>query len=154
MDKYLSTFELLEEPKEPEVKPTTDGFVLGVLGSSSAAYWNRETITDILNPVIGDQDKIPTLLHIPTDGSTSLLIQIWAEKHSIKCAPINADWIRLGPRARAMRDARIIKESTHLVFFVGSRSDYYEKMAIREAKKGKTVYTIDGSTKELVKWVL
>jgi hypothetical protein len=40
------------------------------------------------------------------------------------------------------------------VFFVGSRSDYYEKMAIREAKKGKTVYTIDGSTKELVKWVL
>jgi hypothetical protein len=148
---YKSTFELLGEPAEKV--PESKEFILGVLGSSSAAYWNRETITDIMNPVIGDQEKIPSLLHIPTDGSTSLLIQIWAEKQTIKCAPINADWVRLGRRARALRDARIIKESTHLIFFVGSRSDYYEKIAIREAKKGKTVYTI-GADRELVKWVL
>lgn len=153
MDKYLikSTFDILEDNQE---KIKIDNFVLGVLGSSSAAYWNRETITDIMNPLIGEQNKIPSLLHIPTDGATSLLIQLWAEKHVIKCSPIDADWVRLGRRARALRDARIIKESTHLLFFVGSKSDYYEKMAIREAKKGKTVYTIDGKTKELVQWVL
>lgn len=154
MDKYLikSTFELLDDP--PDVPTKSAEFVLGILGSSSAAYWNRETITDIMNPLIGEQGKIPTLLHIPTDGATSLLIQVWAEKQTIKCCPIDADWIRLGRRARALRDARIIKDSTHLLFFVGSRSDYYEKMAIREAKKGKIVYTIDGTTKELVEWVL
>lgn len=149
---YKSTFELLGEPPESGTTECKE-LILGVLGSSSAAYWNRETITDIMNPVIGDQDKIPSILHIPTDGATSLLIQIWAEKQAIKCAPINADWVRLGRRARALRDARIIKESTHLIFFIGSRSDYYEKIAIREAKKGKTVYTI-GADRELVKWVL
>jgi hypothetical protein len=151
METYKTTFELLGEPTVE--KTESNELILGVLGSSSAAYWNRETITDIMNPVIGDQGKIPSLLHIPTDGATSLLIQIWGERQAIKCAPINADWIRMGRRARALRDARIIKESTHLIFFVGIKSDYYEKMAIREAKKGKTVYTI-GADRELVKWVL
>ena len=160
MDKYLikkSTFEILGDSEVCEATVSEQeavAFTLGVLGSSSAAYWNRDTITDILNPLIGEEDKIPTMLNIPTDGTTSILLQIWAERQGVKCAPIDSDWIRLGRRARALRDARIVKESTHLLFFVGTKSDYYEKMAMREAKKGKIVYTIDGKTKELVRWVL
>jgi len=154
LDKYLirDTFDLLED--EPLAEPKATEFSLGVIGSSSAKFWNRETITEILNPLISEFDKLPTIMNIPTDGTTSILLQVWAERQGIKCAPIEADWIRLGRSARALRDSRIIKESSHLVFFVGSRSDYYEKMAIREAKKGKTVYTIDGKTRELVQWVL
>jgi hypothetical protein len=154
LDKYLirDTFDLLEDEPLAEAKATE--FSLGVIGSSSAKFWNRETITEILNPLISEFDKLPTIMNIPTDGTTSILLQVWAERQGIKCAPIEADWIRLGRSARALRDSRIIKESSHLVFFVGSRSDYYEKMAIREAKKGKTVYTIDGKTRELVQWVL
>jgi hypothetical protein len=161
MDKYLikkSTFEILGDSEvcEPSNEKKVEGgeFTLGVLGSSSAGYWNRDTITDILNPLIGEEEKIPSLLNIPTDGTTSILLQIWAERQGVKCAPVDSDWIRLGRRARALRDARIVKESTHLLFFVGTKSDYYEKMAMREAKKGKIVYTIDGKTKELVRWVL
>ncbi len=53
-----------------------------------------------------------------------------------------------------MRDARILKEATHLLFFLGKSSDYYEKIAIREVKKGRVVYTVDPTTHKLVLWEL
>jgi len=148
-----STLELLDDL--PEESPTeTPDFTLGILGSSDATYWNSNTISDIINPIISEIGKMPTSLSVPAKGITSLLIQAWGEKQKICCKTIDSDWIRLGRKARALQDSRIIKDSSHLVFFVGSRSDYYEKIAIREAKKGKTVYTIDGKTRELVEWVL
>ena len=143
-----TTLELLDD-----VTPLTH-LSLGVLGSSDATYWNSNTISDIINPIISEIGNIPTSLNLPAKGITSLLIQAWGEKHKIACKVIDSDWIRLGRKARALQDGRIIKDSSHLVFFVGSRSDYYEKIAIREAKKGKTVYTVDGKTRELVQWVL
>jgi hypothetical protein len=147
-----STLELLDDlPVIPEGSPN---FSLGILGSSDASYWNSNTISDIINPIISEIGKLPTSLSIPAKGITSLLIQAWGEKQKISCKTIDSDWIRLGRKARALQDGRIIKDSSHLVFFVGSRSDYYEKIAMREAKKGKTVYTIDGKTRELIQWVL
>lgn len=146
-----STLELLDDVP---IVPTTPDFTLGVLGLSDATYWNSNTISDIINPIISEIGKMPTSLSIPAKGITSLLIQAWGEKQKISCKTIDSDWIRLGRKARALQDSRIIKDSSHLVFFVGSRSDYYEKIAIREAKKGKTVYTIDGKTRELIQWVL
>jgi hypothetical protein len=150
-----STLELLDDlPVEPEGPVPTPDFTLGILGSSDASYWNSNTISDIINPIISEIGKMPTSLSIPAKGITSLLIQAWGEKQKLSCKTIDSDWIRLGRKARALQDTRIIKDSSHLVFFVGSRSDYYEKIAIREAKKGKTVYTVDGKTRELVQWVL
>ena len=148
-----STLELLDDLPVGQPVQTLD-FTLGVLGSSDATYWNSNTISDIINPIISEIGKLPTSISIPAKGITSLLIQAWGEKQKISCKAIDSDWIRLGRKARALQDSRIIKDSSHLVFFVGSRSDYYEKIAIREAKKGKTVYTIDGKTRELIQWVL
>ena len=153
-ERTKSTLELLDDlPVIPE-QDTRHNFSLGILGSSDASYWNSNTISDIINPIISEIGKLPTSLSVPAKGITSLLIQAWGEKQKISCKTIDSDWIRLGRKARALQDGRIIKDSSHLVFFVGSRSDYYEKIAIREAKKGKTVYTIDGKTRELIQWVL
>jgi hypothetical protein len=151
MDKYLTTRQLLDDV---EVLSEIKEFSLGILGSSDAAYWNTNTISDIINPILSEVGKIPSTVNIPAKGITSLLLQVWAEKQKIICKSVDSDWIRLGRKARAMQDSRIIKDSSHLLFFIGTRSDYYEKIAIREAKKGKVVYTVDAKTKELVQWVL
>jgi hypothetical protein len=149
MDKYLikSTLELLDD--EPEVAPSNE-FTLGILGSSDASYWNANTMAETINAILEETEKLPTTINLPAKGITSLLIQAWGEKQNIVCKPVDSDWIRLGKKARALQDSRIIKDSSHLLFFVGSRSDYYEKIAIREAKR-KVVYTIDAKTKEIVK---
>ncbi len=151
MDTYLikTTLELLDD--EPEQK--SDEFTRGVLGSSEASYWNANTMAETINALLEETGKLPTSINLPAKGITSLLIQAWGEKQNIVCKPVDSDWIRLGKKARALQDSRIIKDSSHLLFFVGSRSDYYEKIAIREAKR-KVVYTIDAKTREIVKWVI
>ena len=152
MDKYLirhkSTIELLNDSPPKLVKP----IILGILGNSTGNKWNRETIADsVMNPMLSEIG-MPSSILMPTEGATSILLQIWSERQNIACQPIDADWIRLGRRARALRDGRILKESTHLLIFLGTRSDYYEKVAIREAKKGKTVFTINSKTSEIIQW--
>ena len=155
MDKYLirekTTLELLDDMPE-EIQSTN--FTLGILGSSDASYWNMNTIADTMNTLLEETEKLPTTINLPAKGITSLLLQAWGEKHDIVCKPVDSDWIRLGRKARALQDSRIIKDSSHLLFFVGSRSDYYEKIAIREAKKNKVVYTIDAKSREIVKWIV
>ena len=157
MDKYLiknpalSTLELLDDVKPVVAKPV----VLGILGNSAAAKWTRETIAEtIMNPLLGEIERLPDTILMPSEGNTSILLQIWADRQNIACQSIDADWARMGRRARIMRDARILKEATHLIFFLGARSDYYEKMAIREAKKEKIVFTVDATSGELVQWVI
>ena len=165
MDKYLikptnspdssgghkSTLELLDDLPAQQAKTIT----LGVLGSSQHSYWNQNTISDtILNPILSDTGRLPDAMLLPTDGASSMLLQVWGEKQSIPLTCLDADWAKLGKKARALRDARILKESTHLIIFLGKRSDTYEKIAIRECKKGKVVYTIDTQSKELVEWKL
>lgn len=160
MDKYLirtepnvkhqSTLELLDDkPLLPHQKP----FILGILGTSEKAFWNRETMTEqVIYPVIGEQERIPTVLLLPSEGATSILLESWASRQHIQTTAYEADWTKLGKRARALRDARIMKESTHLLLFLNERSDYYEKIAIREVKKGKVVYCIDAKTHELTEY--
>ena len=110
-------------------------------------------MAETLNTLLEETEKLPTTINLPAKGITSLLIQAWGEKQNIVCKPVDSDWIRLGRKARALQDSRIMKDSSHLLFFVGSRSDYYEKIAIREAKR-KIVYTIDAKTKDIVKWIV
>ncbi len=153
MDKYLihtSTLQILGDLEE-EVLPTK--FILGVLGNSSASFWTMQTIQEtLLTPITEEQGKAPEQILLPTDGTTSLLLETWAGKKKVESKVYSADWKVLGRRARAIRDSQIIKESSHLLVFLGGRSDYYEKMAIRELKKGKTIYTVDSKTHELAEW--
>lgn len=149
--KNKSTAELLGEEEIPltQSRPVT----LGILGQSSK--WTRDTIAEgVMNPLISELGKLPFSILMPSEGDTSMLLQIWAERQGIGHQVLDADWKRLGRKARALRDGRILKESTHLLFFLGNRSDYYEKVAIREAKKGKVVFTMDPESNELVQWVV
>jgi hypothetical protein len=153
MDRYLiktqSTTQLLND----EPLTTSAPIILGVLGHSNAQQWTLQTIADDLcSPLLGELGRIPEALVVPSDGTTSLLLQAWAERQKIAVTPLDADWVRLGRRARALRDARILKECSHLLIFLGKRSDTYEKLAIREAKKGKIVFTVDPETFEIVQW--
>ena len=154
MDKYLikySTFEILGDlPLTPSAP-----FVLGVLGSSNAKIWTMEKIQSMLmNPLTQEQERIPEKILLPSDGATSLFLESWAGKQNVEAKVYEADFMKLGRRARALRDAQILKEATHLLLFLGTRSDAYEKIAIREVKKGKIVYVVDPRTQELVEWVL
>ena len=148
---YKSTAELLGEEDIPIIQPRP--VVLGILGHSSK--WTRDTIAEgVMNPLISEIGKLPFNILLPSEGDTSILLQIWTERQGIGHQVLDADWKRLGRKARAIRDSRILKESNHLLFFLGSRSDYYEKVAIREAKKGKVVFTMDQENNELVQWVI
>jgi hypothetical protein len=107
-----------------------------------------------MNPLLGEVGKIPDVVLIPAEGNTGILLQDWAEGHRSACKVLETDWVRAGRRARALRDGRILKEATHLLIFLGIRSDYYEKIAMREAKKGRTVFTVDPKSGDLVLWSL
>lgn len=151
-EKHLSTLELLDD--KPLLQPKKP-FVLGVLGISSDVSWNRNSIMDnVMFPIIGEQDQMPDVLILPSEGNTSLLLEDWANRQDIHSAVYEADWAKLGKRARALRDARIIKEATTLLIFLNKRSDAYEKIAIREVKKGKVVYCVDADTQELSEYVV
>jgi hypothetical protein len=158
MDKYLirpsvSTLELLEDTPltHSEVKPIR----LGILGQSSDGFWNKVTIGEkVLNPLVQELERFPDEFLLPADGNTSIYIQHWASSQKITATVLEADWGKLGKRAGALRDARILKESTHLLVFLSTRSDRYEKIAIREVKKGKHVFTIDPESKDLVEWIV
>ena len=154
MNKYLTTEELLGDLPPPLNENPSTSIVLGFLGYSSAAKWNRNSLTDlVMNPLIGALHKVPDSMLIPTEGATSTLLQVWGDNLHIEFQAVESDWNRFGRKARALRDGRILKESTHLVFFLGSRSDYYEKIAIREANKGKKVFAVDPKTGILEEWV-
>jgi hypothetical protein len=154
IDDYLqqtSTLELLDDL--PEVMPKTK-LVLGFLGFSASSKWTRDSIAEIvMNPVLSALGRMPETLLLPTEGTTSIFLETWAERMKIDCKPIETSWTRMGRRARAIRDGKILKDSTHLVFFLGTRSDYYEKVAIRELKKGRRVFAVDPKTNVLEEWI-
>jgi hypothetical protein len=156
MDKYLiktnSTIDALGDSILESKQINPSDFVLGVIGNSSSKLFTPSYIKDsIIDPILSDKITFPQQVLLPSDGATSLFIESYFTKQHIPVTPFSADWKTFGRRARALRDTRILNESTHLLFFIGSRSDYYEKMAIREAKKKnpKVIYTFNIGTKEL-----
>ncbi len=129
--------------------------ILGILGSSADNHWTTTTIQEeIVYPILAELGRLPDALILPSDGQTNLYLSAWAERQNLPLTPIQADWQRLGRRAGILRDSRILKDSTHLVFFLGPRSDKLEKAAIRELRKGKIVFTVDAKTYELAQLTL
>ena len=153
MDAYLihSTAKASELESSSLIKHAKP-FILGILGSSES-YTKETILNDVLYPILEQEGRMPILV-LPSEGTSSTLLSIWADKLNLSCTQYECDWKRLGKRARALRDSRILQESTHLILFCGARSDYYIKVAQREAKKGRVVFTVDAKSGELTEWVL
>ena len=125
---------------------------LGVLGKREDI--TQEAMRDkVLHPILAVIGKVPDIVYIPSDGTSSAVIGAWAERCEISNEMINADFRKLGRRAFAMRDARIVKEATHILLFEQPKSEYNVKLGIREMKKGKTIFSVSaGKNWELQQW--
>ena len=115
--------------------------LLGVLG-------HRQDITydilydQIITPILSEIGRMPDRVILPSESTSSALLYGWAEKFKLSLIAYETDWNRLGRKARAIRDARIMQESTHFIIFLGKRSEYYEQHAHKIARKGKIVFTV------------
>lgn len=142
----------LEDQTEIKQGKPYERICLGVLGK-------REDITQeqmrekVLHPILAVLKKVPEMIFLPSDGASSAVIGAWAERCEVPNETIHADFRKLGRRAFVMRDARILKESTHLLLFEQPKSEYIVKLGIREIKKGKTVFSVSaGKNWELQEW--
>lgn len=130
----------------------TTPILLGVLGNR-ADITKSKVQDELLPALLAEFGRTPDHCFLSADGLTSIHVEDWCERNDIPVTAIDADWRVLGRRARAIRDGRIQKESTHFLFFLSPRSDYYLTAATRLAKKGHVVYTYnasDDSLEELV----
>ena len=138
---------------EAETRIVGAPIYLGVLGK-------HENITkaqiheSILHPLMSVLGRLPDKLLVPSEGTSSAYISLWAERASVDTQCVEADWRRFQRKAGILRDSRIQKESTHLLVFVGPRSKAYELTGIREAKKGKHVFLVDYASLELTELVV
>ena len=127
--------------------------LLGVLGKHEQIS-KQDIHEKILHPLMSAIGRLPDKVLVPSEGTSSAYITLWAEKSNLEIHSVDADWRKLQRRAGIMRDARIQKESTHLLIFVGARSKNYEQTGIREAKKGKTVFLVDHDSLDLCELVV
>lgn len=135
-----------------EEKTVGQPILLGVLGKSETI--TKEDIHEkILHPLMSVLGRLPDKLFVSSEGQSSAYISLWSERQAIDTQILEADWRKFQRRAGILRDSRIVKESTHLLIFVGTRSKNGEQIGIREAKKGKQVflaYPEDWSLTQLV----
>jgi hypothetical protein len=138
---------------DTETRVYGEPIYLGILGSHEKI--NKESIHEkILHPLISALGRLPEKILLPSTGMSSALISIWAERTGVDVHSVEADWKKFQRRAAILRDARILKESTHLLVFLGARSESNERTAIRELKKGKQVFTVDHASLELCQLLL
>lgn len=138
---------------DSEIRVVGKPILLGILGKHEKI--SKENIHEkILHPLVSAIGRLPDKLLAPSEGTSSAYITLWAERANIETQSIDADWRKLQRRAGILRDARILKESTHLLIFVGAKSKSYEQTGIREAKKGKQVYLVDHDTLDLCEIVV
>ena len=127
---------------------------LGVLGKREDIK-KDDLYEKILEPIVNTLGKHPDSIYLSNDGVSNIFIGDWAERNDIKSESIVADWRRLGRRAVALRDARIIKSATHLLIFEQPKSEYNTKIGLRELKKGKQIFCVTkGKDFEIEHWEL
>ena len=142
----------LDLDKDIQIGKPYEKICLGVLGKREDIQ-KIDLHEKIINPFLQILGKMPDLIYVSSEGMTSALIAAWAERCNIKFEVIHADCRKLGRRAFALRDSRILKASTHLLLFEQPKSEYIVKLGIRELKKGKHVYSITPSKVwELQEW--
>lgn len=142
----------LEPDSEIKLGEAHTMICLGVLGKREDIL-KVDIHEKILHPLLETIGKMPDVVYVPSDGMTSALIGAWAERCEMKCETIHADCRKLGRRAFALRDSRILKAATHLLLFEQPKSEYIVKLGIRELKKGKQVFSISsGKEWTLQEW--
>ena len=125
---------------------------LGVLGKREDIK-KDEFFERIMHPIMGTLGRVPDVIYLPSDGASSALIGLWADQCNLKSETIVADWRKLGRKAVALRDSRILKASTHLLLFEQPKSEYLLKLGIRELKKGKQIFSVSaGKEWDLQEW--
>lgn len=125
-----------------DIPISVDPIVLGILGIHTTIT-KQEIHEKILHPLMGVLKRVPDLIILPSEGTSSAYISIWSERHNVNTQSVAADWKVFQRKAGILRDARIQKEATHFLVFVGAKSKTYERTAIRLAKKGKRVFVVD-----------
>lgn len=133
---------------DSEIRVVGQPIILGVLGKHEKIS-KQEIHEKIIHPLMSSLGRLPDKVLAPSEGTSSAYILLWAEGAKIETHAVEADWKKLQRKAGILRDARIQKESTHLLVFVGAKSNSYEQTAMRLAKKGKTVYLVDHSSLDL-----
>lgn len=132
-----------------EERPSrAEALYVGILGKTESIT-QEKLCHEVLNPLLSLWKRLPDKMIMPSEGTSSVLASIWAERNEIEFQMLDADFRKLGRRAGFLRDSMIVKECTHLLVFLGTRSQKNEEVAMREAKKGKTVYTIHPKTWEI-----
>jgi hypothetical protein len=126
---------------------------LGVLGTHQQLQ-KEDLYEKVLHPVISALGRLPESILVSSEGTSSVLISLWAEQMHVEVQSVEADWKRYQRRAGILRDSRIQKQATCLLVFQGPRSKAYEQMGIREAKKGKQVFLVDHATLDLTELVV
>ena len=85
--------------------------------------------------------RTPDHLLLPTDSAIASAIHDWAESLRLKTTLFYSDWTRNGKIAQVLRDDRMIKECTHALIFLTSRTKRLEAFSEKWARKGKHVFT-------------
>ncbi len=125
---------------------------LGVLGKREDIH-KQDLHEKIIHPLLESLGRVPDVIYVPSDGMTSALIGVWAERCEVKCETIHADFRKFARRAFVLRDSQILKAATHLLLFEQPKSEYIVKLGLREFKKGKRVFSVSsGKTWELQEW--
>jgi len=114
--------------------------ILSVFGQCSTMT-DTELHETILHPLVEEWGRTPDHLLLPTDSSIACSIQDWAESLHCNTTQFYSDWTRNGKIAQVLRDDRMIKECTHALIFLTSRTKRLEAFAEKWARKGKEVFT-------------
>lgn len=123
--------------KEERAKSKEQRVVLGVLGTRSNIR-SEELETMITEPLVALWG-LPAELVLPAEGDSSFALQIWAESKGIPVHLVSCDWATQGRVAGRLRDARIQRDATHLLFLQGPRSTTLTTLAGRLSRKGRPV---------------
>ncbi len=125
---------LEKEIYEPQI------IVLAVFGQNNVL--SSDTLhQEILYPLLEEWGRTPDMILLPNDGKIASDIQEWAESIHIKTKVFYSDWTQHGKIAQILRNDRMMKESTHSLFFLSSRSKQLEKFAEKWASKEKHIFT-------------
>ena len=138
---------------ESEIRIQGKPIALGILGIHNTIT-KEEIHEKVLHPLMSVLGRLPDKILVPSEGTSSAYISLWAERNHIDTQCVEADWRKFQRKAAILRDARILKEATYLLVFVGSKSRTNEQTAIRQVKKGKQVFLVEPNPIEMCELVV
>ena len=138
---------------ESEIRIQGKPIAVGILGIHNTIT-KEEIHEKVLHPLMSVLGRLPDKILVPSEGTSSAYISLWAERNHIDTQCVEADWRKFQRKAAILRDARILKEASHLLVFVGSKSRTNEQTAIRQVKKGKQVFLVEPNPVEMCELVV